>query len=76
MNDRKNQIVDANKKPNARERYLAFKAIADEHFGGLDKSITDHIEGLEEIRRADNKIITNLYNEITELKRKLSEAGR
>lgn len=76
MNDRNKQIVDANKKPNQRERYLAFKSIADEHFGGLDKSITEYIEGLEDTRRLDNKIITNLYNEITELKRKLSEAGR
>lgn len=67
-------IVDTNKKPNARERYLAFKSVADEHFGGLDKSITEYIEGLEEVRKLDNQIITNMNNEIIELRQQLSEA--
>lgn len=66
-----NHIVDVNKKVNTRERYLAFKAEADEHFGGLNKAITDHVEGLEEIRKIDNQIITNLHDENMKLKNQI-----
>ena len=66
-----NIIVDANRKLNTRERYLAFKSEADEHFGGLNKAITDHVEGLEEIRKIDNQIITNLHDENMKLKNQI-----